>query len=59
MTERDDTDDLELGGWFSDYDEADFCLIHGYEFMKTDRGPIAYCSECDRLRTDGEAADGK
>jgi hypothetical protein len=30
----------------------DFCLIHGYEFMRCDKvwGAIPYCEECDRER---------
>lgn len=47
MSLRDD--DFEFGGWLVDVDQ-DFCLVHGYEHMKNDRGPIAYCAECDRER---------
>lgn len=25
----------------------DFCLTHGRDFMKSDRGPIPYCARCD------------
>lgn len=32
----------DLGG------DEDFCLDHGYDHMRHDRGPIAYCAECDR-----------
>lgn len=44
----------------------DFCLIHGYDAMKSDSGPIPYCGECDphdtpsfrTLVTLMDAADG-
>ncbi len=32
----------------------DFCLIHGYEHMRTDRGPIPYCAQCDKERQEGK-----
>lgn len=40
----------------------DFCLIHGYEHMRSRMGdPIPYCEACERereARTDGETATG-
>lgn len=31
--------------------DEDFCIIHGYEFMRSQHGnPIAFCSECERER---------
>lgn len=30
------------------FDESEFCVVHGYEHMRCDRGPIAYCTECER-----------
>jgi hypothetical protein len=30
-----------------DLDEEEFCIIHGYAHMRTDKGPIAYCQACD------------
>ena len=28
--------------------DEDFCLIHGRDDMRFDRGPISYCAECER-----------
>lgn len=33
-------------------DEPDFCIIHGYEHMRTDRGVIAYCTKCEEERAE-------
>lgn len=27
--------------------DEDFCLEHGRDFMRCDKGPIAYCKKCD------------
>jgi hypothetical protein len=27
----------------------DFCLLHGCDSMNSDRGPIPYCSRCERM----------
>lgn len=34
----------------------DFCVEHGYEFMRCERvwGAIPYCAACDVLRADKE-----
>jgi hypothetical protein len=37
--------------------DEEFCLIHGYEFMRRDLGnPIARCSQCEREARDFERA---
>jgi hypothetical protein len=28
--------------------DEDFCVIHGRDDMRFDRGPIPYCAECER-----------
>lgn len=37
----------------------DFCLEHGYEFMRCDKvwGAIPYCLACDVLKDDKEPPD--
>jgi len=42
MALRDGFDD---GRWVVASD--DFCLFHGLDFMKTNRGPIPYCQACE------------
>jgi hypothetical protein len=32
-------------------EDRDFCLIHGADHMRTDRGPIAYCAQCDSRKS--------
>lgn len=36
--------------------EDDFCVEHGRDFMKTDRGPIPYCAKCDEESAKDTAA---
>jgi hypothetical protein len=30
--------------------DEEFCLLHGRDHMKSDRGPISYCAMCDAGR---------
>lgn len=43
-----------------DYDSDDFCMIHGYEFMRRRFGDLfQFCEKCEEDRIDAEKRDNE